>query len=50
MFLPGIPGSPELFLDRNLIAIYDASNAQCLSKCPKDLASWIADVVRQHII
>jgi hypothetical protein len=44
MFLSDIFGSSELILDRNPIAIYGASNAQWLSKCPTGLASWHAVV------
>jgi hypothetical protein len=41
MFSSNISGSSELILDTNAIAIYGASNAQSLSKCP---SGWLLEM------
>jgi hypothetical protein len=41
MFSSNISGSSELILDTNSIAIYGASNAQSLSKCP---SGWLLEM------
>jgi hypothetical protein len=41
MFLPDVFGASEFILDRDSIAIYGASNAQWLSKCP---SGWLLEM------